>query len=93
VKTAIGTNEALFEGGSFVEYPAQSTNVVRLKMLKEKNTEETVSVKVLISQGANAPHFLIHEETLILSKFSFFIPAENAIESGIDLVVNKDNDG
>jgi Ciliary BBSome complex subunit 2, C-terminal len=66
IKTAIGTNEALFEGGSFVEYPAKSTNEVRFKMFKEKNTEEAVSVKVLISQGANAPHFLIHEEILKL---------------------------
>ena len=66
IKTVIGTNEALFEDGSLVEYPAKSTNEVRLKMFKEKNTEETVSVKVLISQGANAPHFLIHEEILKL---------------------------
>jgi len=58
-------------------------------MLKEKNTEETVGVKVLISQGANAPHFLIHEETLKLSKFSFFMPVDNGIES----IVNKDNVG
>ena len=49
IKTAIATNEALFEGGSVVEFPTKSTNELRLKIFKEKNSEETVGVKVLIS--------------------------------------------
>jgi hypothetical protein len=49
IKTTIATNEALFDGGSVVEFPTKSTNEVRLKIFKEKNSEETVGVKVLIS--------------------------------------------
>ena len=48
IKTVIASNEALFEGGSLIEYPGKSTNEVRLKIFREKNVEESVVLKVLM---------------------------------------------
>lgn len=73
IKTVIASNEAIFDNGTCVDYPNKSTSETKIKILKEKNTNEKIEVKILLGQGANAPHFFIHEQTIDVSKFAFFV--------------------
>ena len=77
IKSVIASNEAIFEGGLHVEYPFKSTNKIKIRVSKDKNTEETVSLRVLIGQGQNSSIFLVHEETFSLHRYAFFMMQED----------------
>lgn len=77
IKSVVAVSESLFAGGSHIIQPlgsSESKNEVNLKILKEKFSTETIELKVLLGAGSNAPHFLIHKQTLTISKFDFLMP-------------------
>mmetsp|Transcript_24131 Transcript_24131/g.32897 ORF Transcript_24131/g.32897 Transcript_24131/m.32897 type:complete len:125 (-) Transcript_24131:724-1098(-) len=73
IKSVILQNDALFEGGTIVMHPNTSTNEVSVPIKKEKNTDLTVDLKILIGAGMHSQNLLIHHvPRLKLSKFAMF---------------------
>lgn len=73
IKSVILQNDALFEGGTIVVHPNASTNEVSVPIKKEKNTDLTVDLKILIGAGMHSKNLLIHHvPRLKLSKFAMF---------------------
>lgn len=80
IKSVIAVSEAFFEGGSFIVQPIGSSNLtseVTINIKKEKFTIEQVDLKILMGPGANAPHFIVHNEVVTISKFDFMMPLSN----------------
>ena len=77
IKSVIASSESLFQGGSHVIQPLGSQgslSEVKLKIQKDKYSTEMIDLKVLLGGGSNAPHFLIHKQSVTISKFDFLMP-------------------
>ena len=60
IRSVILYSDTLFEGGSFVVHPSESTNQVKAPLTHAKNAPEAVDIRVLIGAGINAPFFACH---------------------------------
>jgi hypothetical protein len=77
IKSVVALSESLFEGGSHVIQPigsSSSVNEVKLQVRKDKFSTDQIELKVMLGAGSNAPHFLVHKQTVEISKFDFLMP-------------------
>ena len=61
IRSVILYSDTLFDGGSLVVHPSESTNYVKAPFKHNKNASESVDIRVLIGAGVNAPFFACHQ--------------------------------
>lgn len=82
IRSVLLFSDGMFpKGGSFAVHPTQSTNKVIVPLKKEKNTNESINLTILLGAGLNAPFFLTHKEpNYNFPKFAFIRPLKTLQE-------------
>ena len=59
IRSAMLFSDSFFEGGSMVVHPKASENSLSVPLLKQKNTDEKIEMKILVGQAHNSPFFYV----------------------------------